>query len=131
FIQITGNAYSMGGLSHHFWSKLLHHIGRDRVNGSGHGFPDGHSLIREFSVRVFRAVGRLTWNGHFYRLINDSIARTVAVFNGCSIYKGLEGGSRLALTLFDVIVCKVLVVGPSHPCFYMTGGRIHRDKPRL
>ena len=55
----------------------------------------------------------------------------VLLNDGRCVDKRLEGGPYLALTLFDVVVFKILVVVSADPCFYITCLRLHRHHSYL
>jgi len=47
------------------------------------------------------------------------------------IYKWFKGRPRLALSLHDVIILKILMIDATHPCFDIAGVRIHRHEACL
>src|SRR5690606_3591201 len=120
-VQIARDTDSAGGFGHHIRTKFFHHVGRNGVDGSRHGLPDCHPLIGEFPIRILRTVGGLTWDCYFYRLINDGIARAIAVLDGSCIHKGFEGGTRLPIALLDVIVLYMHMNDDSEPSYNMDG----------
>ena len=128
------DAHVVGGLRHLVDAHLVAHLHGDDVVASRYGGTHGHALIRETATGVaglpqlgVAGLGVTVHERCGKGRVHVLVARSLAVFDGCTIDKYLESAARLMLGT-HVVILPCLVVNIAHPGFHLAGVGVHGDE---